>query len=30
MPILSIDRQVKLEELLTTYHRIKNNFPNWN
>lgn len=30
MPILSIDRQIKLEELLTDYYRIKNIFPEWN
>ncbi|MDD3145621.1 MAG: hypothetical protein PHV23_05970 [Candidatus Gracilibacteria bacterium] len=30
MPILSIDRQVKLEELLTNYYRVKARFPKWN
>ncbi|NVP17659.1 hypothetical protein HUU51_02985 [Candidatus Gracilibacteria bacterium] len=30
LPLLSTDRQVRLEELLTDYHRIRNNLPNWN
>ncbi|MDD3793746.1 MAG: hypothetical protein PHI37_02955 [Candidatus Gracilibacteria bacterium] len=30
LTLLSIDRQVKLEDLLTTYYRVKNNFPEWN
>lgn len=30
LALLSNDRQVKLEELLTDYHRIRNNFPEWN
>lgn len=30
MPILSIDRQVRIEEMLTEYYRVKNKFPNWN
>jgi len=30
MPILSMDRHVKVEEFLTDYYRIKNSFPEWN
>ncbi len=30
MDILSMDRKIKLEEFLTDYHRVRNNFPEWN